>query len=204
MSTSSPLKNSGFSIGCHGSSGKAPGSPHSWTLFGGSGERARRFVGSERGSAVFQRAARLFLLALLASACAAPVVSVPPKAPAPATPPIWDASQARSAVSSDGSYRVTYRALPNEVPVNAEFDVEFYITRADEHTKLLDPDLVVIDARMPGHGHGMLYEVSLERTPDGVHVARGMLFHMTGHWELYVDITVGAWTERAQFDIELE
>lgn len=145
---------------------------------------------------------RFLVIALLASACAAPGVSAPPAVPA--TPPIWEASEARSAVSSDGSYQVTYRALPNEVPVNEEFAVEFYITRADERMELLDPDLVAIDARMPGHGHGMLYEVSLERTSDGVHVARGMLFHMTGHWELYVDITMGAWTERARFDIDLE
>jgi hypothetical protein len=38
---------------------------------------------------------------------------------------------------------------------------------------------------------------------DGVLVARGMLLHMIGHWELYVDLTRGPLTERAQFDFEL-
>ena len=34
--------------------------------------------------------------------------------------------------------------------------------------------------------------------------AEGMLFHMSGHWELYVDITQGGATERAQMDVDLK
>ena len=82
--------------------------------------------------------------------------------------------------------------------------MEFFVTASRARDVLLAPEVVVIDARMPGHGHGMIYDVSAELTGSGTYIARGMLFHMTGHWELYVDITDGAWTERAQFDIELE
>ena len=34
--------------------------------------------------------------------------------------------------------------------------------------------------------------------------AEGLLFHMSGHWELYVDITQGGSTERAQMDVDLK
>ncbi|MFT5291906.1 MAG: hypothetical protein ACI82F_003991, partial [Planctomycetota bacterium] len=51
-------KNSSFSVGLHKLPGKASGSPRSCTYTGGSDNAARRFVGAERGAAVFQRAAR--------------------------------------------------------------------------------------------------------------------------------------------------
>ncbi|MFT5292497.1 MAG: hypothetical protein ACI82F_004585 [Planctomycetota bacterium] len=60
--SSSPLKNSSFSVGLHKLPGKASGSPRSCTYTGGSDNAARRFVGAERGVAVFQRAARYEVL----------------------------------------------------------------------------------------------------------------------------------------------
>jgi hypothetical protein len=143
----------------------------------------------------------LLALALITSACAS---HVPEESPGPEPLPAWDPAGTHGALSSDGSYWVVYRALPNDVPVNSEFAVEFYVTHTDVRDVLIAPETVTVDARMPGHGHGMLYDVSTARTQGGTYATPGMLFHMTGHWELYVDITLGPWTERAQFDIDLE
>lgn len=44
-------------------------------------------------------------------------------------------------------------------------------------------ELLRVDARMPEHRHGMNYRVSLAREGDEW-LARGMVWHMPGHWEL--------------------
>ena len=63
---------------------------------------------------------------------------------------------------------------------------------------------VAVDARMPAHQHGMKQVPSVHPLGDGRFRVEGMLLHMTGHWELYVDVTSGAVTERAQWDLTLE
>jgi len=62
---------------------------------------------------------------------------------------------------------------------------------------------VVIDCRMPAHRHGMNVDVDLVHAGGGRYVAEGMMCHMLGHWELYVDRTRGPITERVQWDLWL-
>jgi hypothetical protein len=61
-----------------------------------------------------------------------------------------------------------------------------------------------VDARMPEHFHGMNRAPVITARPDGTFDVRGMLFHMSGYWELYFDVTRGGVTERAQVAVELE
>jgi len=63
---------------------------------------------------------------------------------------------------------------------------------------------VLVDARMPAHFHGMNRVPKITRGTGNTWKAEGLLFHMSGHWELYVDITQGAATERAQLDVDLK
>ena len=63
---------------------------------------------------------------------------------------------------------------------------------------------LTVDAAMPEHGHGMNRVPKIARADDGHFVVEGLLFHMTGRWELYFDITRGAVTERAQCEVELK
>ena len=44
----------------------------------------------------------------------------------------------------------------------------------------------------------------MRATGDGHFTVEGMLFHMVGRWELYLDVTRGPLTERAQFEVVLE
>ena len=83
------------------------------------------------------------------------------------------------------------------------FDVKFSVV--DSAGRVVSSTTeVFVDAAMPSHGHGMNTRPRVQRNADGTHTARGLLFHMAGHWELYFDITAGDVTERAQFGLELE
>ena len=59
-----------------------------------------------------------------------------------------------------------------------------------------------VDADMPEHGHGMTVAPSLRKEGDEF-VAGPLLFHMKGRWEIFVDLTRGALTERAQHTVIL-
>jgi hypothetical protein len=87
--------------------------------------------------------------------------------------------------------------------MNENFELDIVISDPKDKTRL-DDAVITIDAAMPAHSHGMLNAPIVERRPDGTFHVSGMLFHMSGHWEFYVDITRDGITERAQADIELE
>ena len=116
----------------------------------------------------------------------------------------WPPEGAHGTLSNDGGFYVTYAALPAEVPLNETFAVELRVWDAETREEIGSDAELFVDARMPAHQHGMLQEVDLTRDDTGKVTVNGMLFHMTGHWELYVDVTRGAVTERTQFDVDLE
>ena len=126
--------------------------------------------------------------------------------PARATtwPPEVGVGGGAGAFSNDGAYYVVYAARPQEVPLNEDFEVDWRVFDAGTRQEIGADAEIFVDARMPAHNHGMKHEVELVCNDDGSLTARGMLFHMTGHWELYVDVTRGAITERTQFDVDLE
>lgn len=129
---------------------------------------------------------------------AAAVDSTRPAAPAPALPP------GEGAWSNARGFYAVWRPLGGEVPFNEEFDAEVWLFADDFGTQPLADAAVSIDCRMPHHQHGMLHDVGLVPTGGGRYLAEGMLCHMLGYWELYVDVTRGAVTERAQFVVEVE
>ncbi len=58
------------------------------------------------------------------------------------------------------------------------------------------PALVRVGAWMPEHGHAMNYDPLLARQADGSWRADGMLFHMSGRWEITFDLGTPTRTER--------
>jgi hypothetical protein len=103
--------------------------------------------------------------------------------------------------SNGGHYTVDLQTSPRQVVVNQPFDVSVTVTPKGAASGALD---VLVDARMPAHFHGMNRVPKLTRGAGNTWKAEGMLFHMSGHWELYVDITQGGTTERAQLDVDLK
>ncbi len=107
-------------------------------------------------------------------------------------------------LSNDGSWRVRWRLLMDhrevELPTpRRRFTIELKLESLRSPAET--PRAVTVDAQMPEHGHGMNVAplVTVER--GGAVSADGMLFHMTGRWEVDVDIDDGNTVERAQWNI---
>ena len=112
----------------------------------------------------------------------------------------------RNLVSNGGNFLVLVETVPDPIPLNAPFSVAFSVQHRNPGSGETSASAigVEVDARMPAHFHGMSRIPKLTHRPDGSYLAEGLLLHMPGHWELYVDITEGARTERAQCDIDLK
>lgn len=106
--------------------------------------------------------------------------------------------------SNAGSYVVHVQPAPAELPDNEPFELRVWIASAARPNEVQRNVRLAVDASMPEHGHGMNRTPKIVRAEGGEFVVQGMLFHMTGRWELYFDVTAGALTERAQADVVLE
>lgn len=128
----------------------------------------------------------------------------------PTVVPVEESAEQEPATEGNGtwsnarSFYASWNVLEEEVPLNEEFTLEVFLYEDDSRQKPLEDAKVVIDCRMPAHRHGMKHDVDLVHQGEGRYLAEGMLCHMLGHWEIYVDVTMGRLTERAQWDIELQ
>ncbi|HLY07706.1 MAG TPA: hypothetical protein VKW04_00245 [Planctomycetota bacterium] len=103
--------------------------------------------------------------------------------------------------SNGGRYWVELETSPAGIAVNQPFDVSVLVTPKSAPSGTLD---VMVDARMPAHFHGMNRTAKITRGSGNSWKAEGLVFHMPGRWELYVDVSDGGVTERAQLDVDLK
>lgn len=98
-----------------------------------------------------------------------------------------------------GAWRLRYRATPDPIPRNELFELDVELVSAD-------PDIAItaVDARMPEHRHGMTLRPQLHDLGGGRYRVEGLLFHMSGFWELLFWVERGANTERVRFEVVLE
>lgn len=106
-------------------------------------------------------------------------------------------------VSNGGEYVLFVTPDPRTFPDNEAFSFVVHVCDASGMESIARDIALSVDAAMPQHGHGMNRRPIVQSTPDGGFTVEGMYFHMTGRWELYLDVTRGAWTERAQCSVEL-
>ncbi len=132
----------------------------------------------------------------------APEAPEPPPAPPPVAPPAWVENS--SLESNAGTYVLHVSPAPAELPDNEPFRLEVWIADAARPHEIARDVELSLAAAMPEHGHGMNRVPKATKRDDGSFLVEGMLFHMTGRWELYLDVTRGAVTERAQCDVVLE
>ena len=154
-----------------------------------------------------------FVAACVSTAEPAPMVApavqplVKDPAPAPVEPQVAVSApvalEAGAIASNGGAYGVRTSPAAGEFPDNEAFRFEVWVTTADGSKPLLERLSLTVDAAMPQHGHGMNRVPRVSRLEPGHFLVEGMYFHMTGKWELYLDITDGALTERAQVVVEL-
>ena len=109
----------------------------------------------------------------------------------------------RSALSRAGRWHVAWRPIRGEVPVNEPFELEVLVTRSDESRLPVEGAEVFAVATMPSHGHGMLREPRSVELGEGRYEVRGMLFHMSGEWELSIDVVKDGVAEGADFALRL-
>lgn len=105
--------------------------------------------------------------------------------------------------SLDGTFLVRYRTTPPRIELGVDFDVEVEVALAGGGELPGDLDLG-IDGDMPEHGHGLLRTPLTERLGPRRFRARDLRFFMPGYWELYFDLSHGAFTERALASVVLD
>lgn len=135
--------------------------------------------------------------------------TVTPKQPAasasaPAAPATKPAPAVLEGLSNQGTYFVRVESTPGTIPQNDLFSLKVWVSDAAERRAPARGVTVVVDAGMPEHQHGMNTAPQLTANAGGWYDVEGMMFHMPGFWEIYVDVTRGGVTERAQFRVDLE
>ncbi len=106
-------------------------------------------------------------------------------------------------VSNDGSYRIVCQVLADPIPVNEPFDMNVWVLDRNDEVAA-EYDAVSIDAAMPHHRHGMNQYPAVTKIEAGRYHVDGMLFHMPGYWEIYVDVANGPAVERGQVSVDVE
>lgn len=107
-------------------------------------------------------------------------------------------------VTSNGTFYVEWRPVPDPVPLNEMFEIRFRVSLAEDREKPVPGAVVTATAFMPEHNHGTTLQPQVESHGDGTATARGFLLQMEGHWELRVAVALNGQMERATFDIHLE
>ena len=91
------------------------------------------------------------------------------------------APPAGASVMADGPVQAAWQAEAGAIAVGRPFVLIVLLCPADAQ-------LLRVDASMPEHRHGMNYRSSLKPLGDGRWRVEGLLWHMSGRWELRLDV----------------
>ena len=100
-------------------------------------------------------------------------------------------------VSHSGKYVVDYVTHPSPIPTNEMFEMTVSVRERLKKTSANNVSLEV-RAGMSIHNHGMNTMPVVERLADRRFRVKGMLFHMTGPWELVFVINRGILVDKAE------
>lgn len=112
------------------------------------------------------------------------------------------------ATGPSGKFRVGWRPVGGPVPVNELFELELRVERVGSDAAVDGTPLVgakvQLSAWMPEHLHGMNRRPQTSERAPGDYLVRGMLLHMEGSWQLFVDVMEGGDSERVEFPLTLQ
>jgi len=91
---------------------------------------------------------------------------------------------ADGALLGDGPVQLRWRAEPQAISVGQPFALR--LTLCPSTAKLL-----AVDASMPEHRHGMNYRPTVQALGEGRWRVEGLLWHMSGRWELVFEVQQG-------------
>jgi hypothetical protein len=106
----------------------------------------------------------------------------------------------RQATSGLGSYIVRIQTIPDPPVLNEMFGLRVTVFDAQNPAQPRTDATIEVDAVMPEHGHGMNTRARGSWQGDAF-VADGLLFHMPGSWQIWVDITEEGRSDRARFEL---
>ena len=86
-----------------------------------------------------------------------------------------------STLMSEGPVQVVVQPRPQPIEVGRPFELLLTLCPAQA-------ELVRVDATMPAHRHGMNYRPSVHKEGEGRWRVEGLLWHMSGLWELQVHV----------------
>lgn len=122
----------------------------------------------------------------------------------------WKVATQQAVRSNGGAFWIRARISsdaplpsPGVPPLRRPCAIEIEAFADEACTVPYDADAASVDAWMPHHRHGMNVAPRIVRTAPGAWRAEGMLMHMSGLWEVDVDLTRGGRSERAQWDVDL-
>lgn len=95
-----------------------------------------------------------------------------------------------------GVVTLAWRAEPRGITVGKPFELQLMLCP-------VDAQIVALDATMPEHRHGMNYKPSLQPLGGGRWRAEGLLWHMSGRWQLRFDVQQGAARQTLTRDVVL-
>lgn len=113
------------------------------------------------------------------------------------------ASLQQEVPTDGGTFNVRLSTSPHPLRLNEYFELIVEIRSLDEPSND-SPLRVGVDARMPGHEHGMNTRPRRLELEDGRFVFAGMLFHMAGEWAVELDVARGRIREKAKTRLTLE
>lgn len=114
----------------------------------------------------------------------------PPPAVPPAAPPVAAAAaqpapvEERRGVTNTGAFVVSWVPMPDPIPFNEPYKLRVTIARTATPDAPEPSARLEVDATMPAHGHGMNRTPHVTGNGDGTFLVEGMLFHMSGEWNL--------------------
>jgi hypothetical protein len=83
---------------------------------------------------------------------------------------------------------IAYRWEPKDIKVGQFLAAEVVVCRAPGAGEV---SRIVVDARMPAHGHGMNYRPTATRMGPDRFRFTGLMLHMAGEWQLTFDVYQG-------------
>jgi len=135
-----------------------------------------------------------------------------PPRPVDLRPPATDAAAQSGPVaarqfsnrSRAGTYQISWQAIGQPIPLNEPFSLQVVISPAADPEARVSGAQIFVQASMPEHNHGMLREPRAHEIAPGIYRVEGMLLHMTGHWQIFVDVVKDGIAETADFELTLE
>lgn len=98
-------------------------------------------------------------------------------------------------------YVVALTPNPTKIKVSEPFQVNLQICRTDGEPFM---GQIKVDARMPGHGHGMNYRPEITANTQNSFVGEGFIFHMLGKWQIEFRVMENNKTSKLTIDYHLK